>query len=172
MAEGTCTKKVLVEHEEDTVPVSFVSGGGMGSDYEAVTEAAATQLTVSPTDLVLKIQSEEWGGRWVNIGENDIILEKAILQAVIRKSAKVMFKILMLSFAVQSLFIFNVEESRSWDDKHYYDYCCQGIHEFDGLLIGDVSIILVNINGSKSHSNAPVFFTRSSWPSQASGQCM
>ena len=76
MAEGTCTKKVLVEYEENTIPVSFVSGKDMGSDYEAVTEAATTQLTVSPTDLVLKIQSEEWGGRWVNIGENDIIPDK------------------------------------------------------------------------------------------------
>ena len=59
MVEGTCTKKVLVEHQEDTIQVRFVSGGDMRSDYEAVTEAAATQLT---TDLVLKIQSEEWGG--------------------------------------------------------------------------------------------------------------
>ena len=30
-AKGTCTKKVLVQHE-DTVPVSFMSGGDMGSD--------------------------------------------------------------------------------------------------------------------------------------------
>ena len=49
MAESV-HKRVLVEHEEDTVQVSFVSGGDMGSDYDAVTEAAATQLTVSSCD--------------------------------------------------------------------------------------------------------------------------
>lgn len=88
MAENT-TKKVLVEHDEDTIPINFVSGEGVGSDFKAVTEAAAIQLDVSPADLVLKIQSDEWGGRWINIGENDVIPDKAILQAVIRKSAKV-----------------------------------------------------------------------------------
>ena len=78
MAENIYTKTVLVEHEGDTVPVSFVSGGDMGSDFKAVTEAAAIQLAVSPADLVLKIQSDKWGGRWVNSGQS-------ILRAVIRK---------------------------------------------------------------------------------------
>ena len=90
MAENI-TKKVLVEHEEDTVHVSFVSGGDMG-DFKAVTEAAAIQLAVSPADLVLKIQSDKWGGRWVNIGQNEIIPNKTILRAVIRKSTKVVYK--------------------------------------------------------------------------------
>ena len=89
MAEGSCAKKILVEHEDDTVPVSFISRGDMGSDYKAATEAAATELAVSPTDLVLKMQSEEWGGRWVNVCKNDVIPDKAVLQAVLRKSAKV-----------------------------------------------------------------------------------
>ena len=98
MAEDTHTKKVLVQHEEDTVPVTFMSGGDMGSDYKAATQAVATWLTVPPTDLVLKIQSEEWGGMWVNVGESDIIPDKAILQAVLRKS-KVSFTYLS-SYAV------------------------------------------------------------------------
>ena len=51
----------------------------MGSDFKAVTEAAAIQLAVSPADLVLKIQSDEWGGRWVNIGQSEIIPDKTIL---------------------------------------------------------------------------------------------
>ena len=89
MAEGGRTKKVLVEFEDDAIPVSFVSGGEMGSDYKAATEAAALQLSVLPSDLVLKIESEEWGGRWVNVCEDDIIPDKAVLKATLRKSAKV-----------------------------------------------------------------------------------
>ena len=58
-------------------------------DFKAVIEAAAIQLAVSPADLVLKIQSDEWGGRWVNIGQSEIIPDKTILRAVIRKSTKV-----------------------------------------------------------------------------------
>ena len=33
---------------------------------------------------ILKIQSEEWEGRWINVCEGDIIPDKAVLQAVIR----------------------------------------------------------------------------------------
>ena len=51
MTDGTCTKKVLVEHE-DSFRVTFASGGNVASDFKAVTEAAATQLSVPPTDLI------------------------------------------------------------------------------------------------------------------------
>ena len=84
-----CTKKILVEFEDDTVPVNFVSGGDVGCDCKAATEAAATALDVPCTELILKMQSEEWGGRWVNVHKDDVIPDKAILQAVLRKSAKV-----------------------------------------------------------------------------------
>lgn len=38
-----------------------MSGGDVSSDYKAATKAAGAQLGVTPTDLVLKIPSEEWG---------------------------------------------------------------------------------------------------------------
>ena len=113
MAESVCSKKVLVEFEDDAIPVSFVSGGEMGSDCKAVTEAAAIQLSVSAADLVLKMQSEEWGGRWINVCENDNIPDKAVLKAAVRKSVKVWFKI-MLSLQINRLGIFKIiEESRN-----------------------------------------------------------
>ena len=62
-----------------------MSGGDVGSDCKAAMDASAAQLGVAPTDLVLKIQSEEWGGRWLNVCNNDVIPDKAILQAVLRK---------------------------------------------------------------------------------------
>lgn len=48
----------MVEHEEDTIEVSFVSGA---SGYQAAMEAVAAKLEVDPSDLVLKMQSEDWG---------------------------------------------------------------------------------------------------------------
>ena len=170
MAEGTCTKKILVELEDDAVPVSFVSGGDVGSDNEAATEAAATQLDVPPTDLVLKIQNEEWGGRWVNVCKNDVIPDKAILQAVLRKSAKVWLYATSFCSSLTVFFIKLTEKSRNWDCKHNH-CCCQGIHAFDGYLIRGINIMFVII-GSQPYSNAPVFFTRSNRPSQTKGRCM
>ena len=76
MVEGTY-KKVLVEHDDDSFPVSFVSGE---SESKAIKEKVAAQLALPSTDLILKIQSEELGGRWVNIGEGDIIPDKAVIR--------------------------------------------------------------------------------------------
>lgn len=95
------TKMILVEHEEDSVPVSFTS------DFKAAREAAAVQLSVPPTDLVLKIQSKEWGGRcrWINVCETDVIPDKAILRVVLRKSAKVWFNSHFCLLTIHSFFI-------------------------------------------------------------------
>lgn len=84
MAEGTCTKKILIQHEEDRDPVSFVSGADIRSDCKTATQAVATWLTIPPTNLVLKIRSEEWEGMWVNVCENDVIPDNVIVQAVVR----------------------------------------------------------------------------------------
>ena len=70
MAEGTCTKKILVELEDDAVPVSFVSGGM----WVATTKLQQKQLLLSwMSHLPILIQNEEWGGRWVNVCKNDVI---------------------------------------------------------------------------------------------------
>ena len=60
----------------------------MGSDYKTATEAAKFQLSVPPGDLVLKIDSEEQGGQWVNVCEDDIIPDKAVLKAALKKVSR------------------------------------------------------------------------------------
>lgn len=76
-SRGTVTKKVLVELGEDSLPVSFVSG--FVTDYESAKEAIAIKAKVDAKDLVLKVKSEEFGGRWVNLDEGDSIEDKSVL---------------------------------------------------------------------------------------------
>ena len=85
------TKKVLVEFGEDSIRVDFVSG--VDSDCKAVSQVLADQLHVEAKDLVLKVQSDDWGGRWVNVCDDDVIPDKTVLKAILR-SSKVNIKIL------------------------------------------------------------------------------
>lgn len=84
-SSNSCTKRVLVELEEDSIRVAFVSGDN-SSDCKAVTQALADQLHVEAKDLVLKVQSDEWGGRWVNVCDDDVIPDKTVLKATLRTS--------------------------------------------------------------------------------------
>ena len=83
-SRGTVTKKVLVELGDDSLPVSFMSG--VVSDYESVRESTAMKAGVDADDLVLKVKSEEFGGRWVNLSEEDTIADKSVIMCVIRTS--------------------------------------------------------------------------------------
>ena len=55
----TILKKVLVELGNDSLPVSFVLG-------------AAIIAGVDADDLIFKVKSEEFGGRWVNLTEEAV----------------------------------------------------------------------------------------------------
>ena len=83
-SRGTVTKKVLVELGDDSIPVSFMSG--VVSDYESVRESIAFKARVDADDLVLKVKSDEFGGRWVNLSEEDAIADKSVIMCVIRTS--------------------------------------------------------------------------------------
>ena len=107
------SKKVLVEHEDDSFPVSIASGQ---SESKAIKEKIGAQLALPSTDLVLKIQSEEWGGRWVNVGDHDVILDKAVLKVLIR-SAKVCWQCYKLSTFCLPLSCLVAGES-----MYYYNY--------------------------------------------------
>lgn len=85
-SRGVVTKKVLVELGEDSLPVSFASG--FVSDYESVKEAIAIKAQVDAKDLVLKVKSEEFGRRWVNLDEGDSIEDKVVIMCIVR-TAKV-----------------------------------------------------------------------------------
>lgn len=84
-SSNTCTKRVLIEVEEDSIRVGFVSGGG-DSDCTAITLELADQLHVDAEDIVLKVQSDDWGGRWVNVRDDDVIPDKTVLKAILRSS--------------------------------------------------------------------------------------
>ena len=83
-SRGTVRKKVLVELGDDSLPVSFLSR--IVSDYESVRESIAIKTRTDPGDLVLKVKSEEFGGRWVNLSEEDEIADKSGIKCVIRTS--------------------------------------------------------------------------------------
>ena len=83
-SRGTVTKKVLVELGEDSLPVSFVAG--FVSNYESAKEAIAIKAKVDAKDLVLKVKSEEFGGRWVNLDEGDSIEDKSVIMCIVRTS--------------------------------------------------------------------------------------
>ena len=78
------TKKVLVELGEDSLPVSFASG--FVSDYESVRESIAIKAKVDAKDMVLKVKSEEFKGRWVNLDEGDSIEDKSVIMCIVRTS--------------------------------------------------------------------------------------
>ena len=75
---------MLVELGEDSLPVSFVSG--FVSDYESVKESIAIKFKVDAKDLVLKVKSEELGGRWVNLDEGESIEDKSVIMCIVRTS--------------------------------------------------------------------------------------
>ena len=83
-SRGTIRKKVLVELGDDSLPVSFLSG--IVSDYESVKESIAIKAGVAAHELILKVKSEEFGGRWVNLSEEDEIADKSVIKCVIRTS--------------------------------------------------------------------------------------
>ena len=73
-----------MELGDDTLPVSFLSG--IVSDYESMRESIAIKTRTDPDDLVLKVKSEEFGGRWVNLSEEDEITDKSVIKCVIMTS--------------------------------------------------------------------------------------
>lgn len=83
-SRGTILKKVLVELGDDSLPVSFVSGAV--SDYQSVRESIAIKAGVDADDLILKVKSEEFGGRWVNLTEEDAVPDKSVIMCVVRTS--------------------------------------------------------------------------------------
>ena len=84
MASGE-VKKVL-EFFEDTYEVSFLSQPE-ASDLLSLKRAAASAIgSISPEELVLRVESDEWGGRLVNVGEKDTIKDRTILKASIQKA--------------------------------------------------------------------------------------
>lgn len=85
MATGE-VKKVLIEFSEDTYEVSFLSQPE-ASDLLSLKRAAASAIgSISPEELVLRVESDEWGGRLVNVGEKDTIKDRTILKASIQKA--------------------------------------------------------------------------------------
>lgn len=78
------SKKVLVEIGDDSYQISISCDNETNSDLEAVQEAVAALVQVEPQELIVKIESEEWGGRWVNLSDLDIFPDKAVLKATIR----------------------------------------------------------------------------------------
>ena len=116
----------------------------LGEIWAVISKLSLKQLAVSPADLVLRIQSDEWGGRWVNIGQSEIIPDKTTSNCDKNGGGGWLMS------------IFNIEKSRSWDD---YDYRCQGIHNLDSVFIRDAGIVFIYVISSKSNSNASVFHT-------------
>ena len=49
-------------------------------------EAIAIKAKVDAKDLVLKVKSEEFGGRWVNLDEGDSVEDKGVIMCVVRTS--------------------------------------------------------------------------------------
>ena len=76
------TKKVLVELGDDSLPVSFTSG--FGSDYESLRESVAINVGVQAEHVILKVKSDEFGGRWVNLTDEDEIADKSVVMCLLR----------------------------------------------------------------------------------------
>ena len=80
----TVTKKVLVELGDDSLLVSFTSG--LVSDYESLKESIAAKTMLDVDDLVVKVKSEEFGGKWVNLTKEDAVPDKSVVMCVVRTS--------------------------------------------------------------------------------------
>ena len=78
-------KRVLVEIGNNRKPVCFISDSDE-TDLTLVKKAIVSvfniQLSESESILVL-VKSEEWGGLWVDIGEEERIVDKSVLKAII-----------------------------------------------------------------------------------------
>ena len=80
----TVTEKVLMEPGDDSLPVSFTSG--LVSDYESLRESIAAKAMLDADYLVVKVKSEEFGGKWVNLTKEDAVPDKSVIMCVVRTS--------------------------------------------------------------------------------------
>ena len=80
----TVAKKVLVELGDDSLLVSFTSG--LVSDYESLKESIAAKTMLDVDDLVVKVKSEEFGGKWVNLTKENAVPDKSVVMCVVRTS--------------------------------------------------------------------------------------
>ena len=78
-------KRVLVEIDNNRKPVCFVSDPAetdLTIVKKVIVSVFNTQLSESESILV-QVKSEEWGGFWGDIGEEEQITDKSVLKAII-----------------------------------------------------------------------------------------
>ena len=78
-------KRVLVEMGNNRKPVCFVSDSdetNLTLVKKAIVSVFNIQLSESENILV-QVKSEEWGGLWVDIEEEERIVDKSVLKAII-----------------------------------------------------------------------------------------
>ena len=80
-------KRVLVEIGNNRKPVCFVSDQAEHeTDLTLVKRAIVSVFNIQLSEsesILVQVKSEEWGGLWVDIGEEDQIADKSVLKAII-----------------------------------------------------------------------------------------
>ena len=78
-------KRVLVEIGNNRKPVCFVSDPAE-TDLTIVKKAIVSVFNIQLSEsesILVQVKSEEWGGLWVDIGEEEQIADKSVLKAII-----------------------------------------------------------------------------------------
>lgn len=81
-------RKVLIDIGQDSHELVLKNGDGVPK----LTQAIASLMKARADQVVLKIQREEWGGRWVNLCADEEIEDKTILKAFIRPTQEVKYE--------------------------------------------------------------------------------
>ena len=78
-------KRVLVEMGNNRKPVCFVSDPEE-TDLAVIKRAIASVFNIElreGEDILVQIKSEEWGGLWVDLGEEERVVDKSVLKAIL-----------------------------------------------------------------------------------------
>ena len=76
------SKKVLAMFKGHSRPVSFTSGGL--EELKGAVASAFQEYSLEGKRFFLKLESQEWGGKFIDIGPEDDIPDKAVIEIHVR----------------------------------------------------------------------------------------